>query len=149
MSEICAGNSEPIVSVVIPTLNRPRLLVRAVRSALAQTLHTIEVVVVVDGPDDLTIEALGAIEDFRLVIKTMPRNVGPAGGVMRESKHPEVDGSLFSTTTTNGFQPSSTSSYALPSSRRSNIPSSRVVSSSEARRPRSCCPGDCRRPVSP
>ena len=71
-------NREPIVSVVIPTLNRPRLLVRAVRSALAQTLHTIEVVVVVDGPDDLTIEALGAIEDSRVVIKTLPRNVGPA-----------------------------------------------------------------------
>lgn len=73
------GNSEPIVSVVIPTLNRPHLVVRAVRSALAQTLHTIEVVVVVDGPDNLTIEALGTLEGSRVVIKTLPCNVGPAG----------------------------------------------------------------------
>jgi cellulose synthase/poly-beta-1,6-N-acetylglucosamine synthase-like glycosyltransferase len=76
--EICVGNSEPIISVVIPTLNRPHLVVRALWIALAQTLDTIEVVVVVDGPDDLTIEALGAIENSWVVIKMLPRNVGPA-----------------------------------------------------------------------
>jgi len=69
---------EPLVSVVIPTRNRPDLVVRAVRSALGQTLTAIEVVVVVDGPDDETVEVLKAIEDSRLHIKPLPHNLGPA-----------------------------------------------------------------------
>lgn len=69
-------NSQPIVSVVIPTLNRPHLVVRAVRSALAQTLDAIEVIIVVDGPDEATVQALGAIEDPRLIIKALSRNLG-------------------------------------------------------------------------
>ena len=47
-----------IVSAVIPTRGRPELLVRAVRSALSQTLREIEVVVVVDGEDSATRLAL-------------------------------------------------------------------------------------------
>lgn len=39
----------PIVSVVIPTYNRPILVKRAVHTALNQTLKDIEVVVVIDG----------------------------------------------------------------------------------------------------
>ena len=69
-------NSQPIVSVVIPTLSRPHLVVRAVRSALAQTLDAIEVIIVVDGPDEATVQALGAIEDPRLIIKALSRNLG-------------------------------------------------------------------------
>ena len=72
------GISEPIVSVVIPTLSRPHLVVRAVRSALAQTLDAIEVIAVVDGPDEATVQALGAIEDLRLKVKPLSRNLGPA-----------------------------------------------------------------------
>src|SRR6266516_3190726 len=48
----------PEVSVVIPTRMRPELVPRAVRSALGQTLREIEVIVVVDGPDPSTREAL-------------------------------------------------------------------------------------------
>ena len=43
-----------IVSAVIPTRGRPELLLRAVCSALAQTLREIEVVVVIDGEDAVT-----------------------------------------------------------------------------------------------
>jgi glycosyltransferase involved in cell wall biosynthesis len=68
----------PIVSAVIPTVSRPQLVPRAVRSALRQTLHDIEVIVVVDGPDDATIRALEAIDDQRLRIEVLPRNVGGA-----------------------------------------------------------------------
>jgi len=56
----------PVVSVVIPTRNRPELVVRAVRSALAQTLQEIEVVVIIDGPDAATVAALGEIGDERV-----------------------------------------------------------------------------------
>ncbi|WP_344650656.1 glycosyltransferase family 2 protein [Cryptosporangium japonicum] len=54
------------MSVVIPTRNRPELVVRAVRSALAQTLRNLEVVVVVDGPDPATRAALDGIGDDRV-----------------------------------------------------------------------------------
>ena len=57
----------PEVSVVIPTRMRPELLPRAVRSALDQTLREIEVIVVVDGPDPSTREALAdQLADSRL-----------------------------------------------------------------------------------
>jgi glycosyltransferase involved in cell wall biosynthesis len=60
--------AEPVVSVVIPTRNRPALAVRAVKSALAQTLAEIEVIVVIDGPDIATVEALSAIKDSRVSV---------------------------------------------------------------------------------
>jgi glycosyltransferase involved in cell wall biosynthesis len=82
---------EPEVSVVIPTRQRPALVPRAVRSALAQTLPEIEVVVVVDGPDDSTAQALAGIDDPRLRIVQRPesggaptaRNTGAAEAVGR------------------------------------------------------------------
>lgn len=48
----------PRVSVVIPTRNRPQSVMAAVRSALAQTVPPLEVIVVIDGPDPVTAEAL-------------------------------------------------------------------------------------------
>ena len=68
----------PIVSVVIPTRNRPRLVVRAVKSALAQHLREIEVVVVIDGPDQATTSALDTIEDPRLISIGLQHSVGGA-----------------------------------------------------------------------
>jgi glycosyltransferase involved in cell wall biosynthesis len=70
-------SGHPIVTVVIPTLNRSQLLVqRALRSALSQTLANIEVVVVVDGPDPATIEALEEMDDPRLRWIALPENAG-------------------------------------------------------------------------
>ena len=40
-----------LVSVVIPTLDRPKLLLRAIDSVLRQTHQEIEIIVVVDRPD--------------------------------------------------------------------------------------------------
>ena len=68
--------AEPRVSVVIPTRGRPDLVVRAVRSALAQSLREIEVVVVADGPDDATTRALRTLDDPRLVVEVLPQSRG-------------------------------------------------------------------------
>jgi len=67
---------EPIVSVVIPTRRRAALVARAVNTALAQTLAEIEVIVVIDGPDGATSEALSAIEDPRITVVSLPDPVG-------------------------------------------------------------------------
>jgi glycosyltransferase involved in cell wall biosynthesis len=67
---------ERFVSVVIPTRNRPDLLIRAVKSALAQTYSNLEVVVVIDGPDRATEAALEALADPRVTIVPLLQNVG-------------------------------------------------------------------------
>jgi glycosyltransferase involved in cell wall biosynthesis len=67
-----------MVSVVIPTRNRPRLVSRAVKSALSQTYDPLEIIVVVDGPDETTVRELGKVRDLRLRILALPENVGPA-----------------------------------------------------------------------
>ena len=72
------------VSVVIPTCNRPELATRAVHSALAQTHRELDVIVVIDGPDEATSTALKEIDDDRLRVIDLPergkapnaRNVG-------------------------------------------------------------------------
>ncbi|MCZ7419369.1 glycosyltransferase family 2 protein [Verrucosispora sp. WMMA2121] len=68
--------STPTVSVVIPTFARPALVSRAVRSALAQTVTDIEVIVVVDGPDEDTGKALAEIGDPRLRVVDLPGKGG-------------------------------------------------------------------------
>ena len=68
--------SAPDVSVVIPTRFRPGLVTRAIRSALAQTVDNIEVIVVIDGPDDETVAALAAIGDPRLRALPLPERGG-------------------------------------------------------------------------
>ena len=68
----------PLVSAVIPTRHRPDLVVRAVRSALAQSYSNIEVVVVIDGPDVASQSALASIVDNRLRLVMLDASVGGA-----------------------------------------------------------------------
>jgi glycosyltransferase involved in cell wall biosynthesis len=77
----CKGNQKMaslrvMVSAVIPSRNRPELVGRAVRSALNQTLRPIEVVVVVDGPDQKTVRALARFNDPRLKVIVLKESVG-------------------------------------------------------------------------
>ncbi|MDV6375361.1 glycosyltransferase [Deinococcus arenicola] len=69
----------PLVSVVTPTRGRPDLLLsRALRSALAQTLRDIEIIVVVDGADPATEAALAGVQDARVRVIVLPQSVGGA-----------------------------------------------------------------------
>lgn len=70
------GEGDPLVSVVIPTIARPHLLPRALRSALEQTLRPIEVIVVVDGPDEVTTQAIRQVDDGRVRMVNLGAGVG-------------------------------------------------------------------------
>jgi glycosyltransferase involved in cell wall biosynthesis len=70
----CGG--QPLVTAVIPTCNRPKLLLRAVSSALSQDYPLMEVIVVIDGPDPVTETALEAIADSRLRVISLPEKSG-------------------------------------------------------------------------
>ncbi len=56
-------NSSPLVSVVIPTYNRLKVLLRAVDTALNQTYRNLEVIIVDDGSTDDTRAALAPYGD--------------------------------------------------------------------------------------
>ncbi len=64
--------NKPILSIIIPTYNRPHLLPRAVNSALAQTVENIEVIVV----DDSSPEPVQLPEHPKLSIIRLPENSG-------------------------------------------------------------------------
>jgi len=64
------------ISAVIPTRNRPKLVVNAVKSVFAQTFPVLEAVVVIDGPDEHTEQALKAMDDPRIRIVALKENVG-------------------------------------------------------------------------
>lgn len=69
------------VSVIIPTRGRPSQLILAVRSVLAQSLEpaeSLEVIVVVDGPDEATEAALADITDPRVRTIRLSRQRGHA-----------------------------------------------------------------------
>ncbi len=64
----------PRVSVVIPTHNRAALVVRAIRSVLAQTVSDVEVIVVDDASPDDTPAAVAQIDDPRLKFVRLAKN---------------------------------------------------------------------------
>lgn len=66
------------VSIVIPTHNRPELVAKAIASALSQDFGNFEVIVVLDGEDRRTREALGIFFDDRLKIIDLAVSVGGA-----------------------------------------------------------------------
>jgi glycosyltransferase involved in cell wall biosynthesis len=68
--------SSPLVSVVIPTYNGGPFIAQAIRSALDQTMGSLEVVIVDDASTDDTLEIVGRIADHRVRVLTSEGNVG-------------------------------------------------------------------------
>lgn len=76
MSSSLTSNPSALVSVVIPTRNRPELVLRAVASVAGQTYRELEVIVVIDGPDSATEAVLSAFADSRLRVLVLPESRG-------------------------------------------------------------------------
>lgn len=78
-----SASESGLVSVVIPTRDRPRLLAEALGSALAQTWRDIEVLVVDDGSRP---EARPVVERFDDRRVTYIRNDAPRGGAAARNR---------------------------------------------------------------
>src|SRR5689334_2931960 len=68
----------PLVSILIPTLDRPRYLREAIEAALAQTYRNLEVLVFDNGTLEETRAVVedAAAHDPRLIFRRHPRNLG-------------------------------------------------------------------------
>jgi glycosyltransferase involved in cell wall biosynthesis len=74
---------QPLITTVIPTYRRPKLLKRAIESALAQTNSRVQVCVYDNASGDETAEVVKNIikEDARVIYHCHPTNIGPAANM--------------------------------------------------------------------
>lgn len=68
----------PLVSVIIPTYNRARLIKRTIGSVLKQTYSNFEIIVVDDASYDNTEETIKLFNDKRIIYVKQEKNRGPA-----------------------------------------------------------------------
>ncbi len=77
-------SSSPIVSVIIATYNRSRVLAHAVESVRRSTLDDWELIVVGDHCTDDTDEVVASFADSRITYVNLPTNVGEQSGPHNE-----------------------------------------------------------------
>ncbi len=70
-------NMGPMVSIILPTFNRPLYLAQAISSALRQTYKNIEIIVINDGGCDVT-NIVNSFNDPRIVFINRQQNRGKA-----------------------------------------------------------------------
>ncbi len=76
----------PLLTALICTCCSPDRVGTAVQSVLAQTLEDLEILVIVDGPDESTLNVLGRFDDPRLRVSVLPSR----GGV-RQARNAGLD----------------------------------------------------------
>lgn len=67
---------DPLVSVIIPTFNRPKMLQDAIKSVINQTYKNLEIIVINDGGEDVS-ELIYSLQDIRLVYLQNAKQMGP------------------------------------------------------------------------
>lgn len=72
-------NQQPLISVIIPSYNREKLIVNAVNSVLNQTYQNLEVIVVDDNSTDNTKSAIESLKDQRVKYLKNEKKLGPSG----------------------------------------------------------------------
>jgi len=76
----------PLISVVIPVFNGERTIKETIESVLNQTLTDFELIIINDGSQDLTLEAILSIKDNRIQVYSYP-NAGLAASRNRGIVH--------------------------------------------------------------
>jgi glycosyltransferase involved in cell wall biosynthesis len=77
-------STPPLVSVVIATYNRSRVLAHAIESVRRSTLADFELIVVGDHCTDDTSEVVRSFDDERITYVNLPQNVGEQSGPNNE-----------------------------------------------------------------
>lgn len=67
---------EPLVSVIIPTYNREKIISNSIFSVLNQTYKNFELIIVDDCSTDNTVDVVKKINDPRIVVLRQPQNMG-------------------------------------------------------------------------
>jgi len=75
--------SNPLVSICIPTYQRPELLERAIRSCLAQTYPYFEILITDNSSDETSAQMATCLNDARIHYHKNETNIGPYGNVNR------------------------------------------------------------------
>ena len=70
----------PVVSVLIPTFNRPRYLSEALASALRQSYRNLQIIVINDGGEDVS-DIINSFNDSRIVFINRKENRGKASSL--------------------------------------------------------------------
>ncbi|MBI4774999.1 MAG: glycosyltransferase family 2 protein [Deltaproteobacteria bacterium] len=68
--------SKQLVSVIIPTYNRSKTILRAINSVLNQTYQAFELFIIDDGSNDKTAEIVTSLKDHRLKYIRLSKNSG-------------------------------------------------------------------------
>ena len=104
-------STAPVVSVIIATYNRSRVLAHAIESVRYSTVSNWELIVVGDHCTDDTAAIVASFDDPRITFINLPQNVGEQSGANNE-----------------GVRRGARSLYRLPESRRHVLSrSSRVL----------------------
>jgi len=77
MVENCDKKVGPLVSVLIPTFNRPRYLSEALASALDQSYRNLQVIIINDGGEDVS-GVVNSLSDPRIIFINRKENRGKA-----------------------------------------------------------------------
>lgn len=70
---------EPLVSIIIPTFNRPDILPDTINNVLAQTWQNTQIIIIDDGTSINTMEVVESYNDSRILYKNTKGNLGCAG----------------------------------------------------------------------
>ncbi|HJT79884.1 MAG TPA: glycosyltransferase family 2 protein [Chthoniobacterales bacterium] len=81
-SQAHRGVTQPLVTVVIPTMNRPAYLKQALSSVLAQSYQNIEVLVRDNGDNRDTVKVLDGFNDGRVHYLRHPQNIGMTANIV-------------------------------------------------------------------
>lgn len=87
--QILVAKQRPLVSIIVPNFNKALFLGKCIRSALNQTLQSLEIIVVDDGSTDSSLKILKDFNDFRLRVirfsetlsQHMARKIGVAAAI--------------------------------------------------------------------
>jgi glycosyltransferase involved in cell wall biosynthesis len=71
-----SGEQQPLVSVIIPTYNRPEYLQQAIESAVKQTYTNIEIIVSDNCSEENTQAVVESFADSRIRFSRQPTNIG-------------------------------------------------------------------------